>query len=149
MPAHATARLARLIPITPSPFDPAATNPEAIRVRDSARKLWAWQAERFEYESRDGGDPAFLLQAGRACRAAAGPGAPAYLEIEPFPFAKLTPAARGGADCEVPLDRRRPESGRRVQCHFAGRSLGAGRATPAQVPRFTSARQCLLRDFGR
>jgi len=78
-------------------LDQPATNPLMRERRELARRMWAWQSTRFEYESRDPADPtaaimgsAFLSAAARSCAAAAGTGTSPYIEVTPTATPTLT-----------------------------------------------------------
>ena len=109
----AAARLAAVAPRTPATafLDQPDRNPAALLRRDHARRLWAWQAARFDHEARDPADPrpgdgtgrAFAAQAARSAAAVAGLHAVPYLEITPPATApKLTPE-QPAADLRVDL----------------------------------------------
>jgi hypothetical protein len=103
-PARVSGRLARVLPALAVPtLDSPAKNPDALAARDNARRLWAWQAARFEYEARDTPDSAFAVIAARASRAAAGAGGFDYLELTAVSTPRLTPERR---EAELRVDLR-------------------------------------------
>jgi hypothetical protein len=86
-------QLARVAPVVPGTafLDQPDRNPATLLARDRARKLWAWQAARFDYEARDSDTP-FARAAARASAAVAGPPADPYLELTiPAKEPALTP----------------------------------------------------------
>jgi hypothetical protein len=94
--SHA-ARLASIMPLVPASacLDSPATNPVTQLSRQASRTTWAWQAARFEYESRElpleDSTRSFAIAAARACRAVSGPHTAHDLELSPSNPAKLTP----------------------------------------------------------
>lgn len=95
----APTRLVRVIPAVPAAafLDQPARNPRCIARRAHALAMWAWQAARFAYETRDPTDPTptdigfkFTSSAARACAAIAPPTADPYLELIPGPEPVLT-----------------------------------------------------------
>jgi hypothetical protein len=87
----------RLLPVSPAAayLDQVAKNPDAALVAAATRRVWMWQAHRFEYEAHEAvatdSGYAFATAAARTCASAAGTGPGSSLELSATAIPKLTP----------------------------------------------------------